>query len=233
MNINVVAHDTLLPDDALVVERNAYLVERAKDKNILHLGAVDVGYYEGRLTTEEWLHAQLMQVSLGVVGIDWDRDGITTLREKHTIENITYGDLEHLDAVDLSGSFDLVVAGEILEHLSNCGLFLEGVKRFFGTHTTMIITVPNAYFLWRFLLTLRNREIVNTDHVNHFSYVTLRSLLLRHGFKVERFLLYDRVDGRGSGARNRIKDLLSRLIVKFAPFASAGLICEVSLPCSQ
>jgi hypothetical protein len=228
MDLNIITHQTLLPR-VPIVERNSYIIDRCKGKHVLHLGAADSGYCEDRIDKKEWLHGRLMESSTEVTGIDFDRKAIKWLADNYRIENIICGNLENLKETDLSKSFDVIVAGEILEHLHNCGLFLEGVKAFFNSKTRMILTVPNAFSLWRFLLVFRNKEIVNTDHVNYFSFVTLRCLLLSHGFRIENFLLYDNTE-RSFSFRNSLKTRLSKIILKFSPFLAAGIICEVSLP---
>lgn len=98
--------------------------------------------------------------------------------------------MERLETVDIAGQFEVILVGEVIEHLSNPGLFLKGVKRFFGPATQMIVTTPDAFSLHRFLLALAGREYVHPDHVCYYSYSTLRHLLQRHGFSVTEELAY-------------------------------------------
>ncbi|MBO0181221.1 hypothetical protein J0682_30075, partial [Vibrio parahaemolyticus] len=77
--------------------------------------------------------------------------------------------------------FDVIVAGEIIEHLNNPGLFLSGVRRFMHRDSKLVITTINAYCAMRFFVyALRGRrginEFVHPDHVAYYSYSTLRVL---------------------------------------------------------
>ena len=63
------------------------------------------------------------------IGVDLDGDTVVELTEHGVFDNLVEGDVEKLTELELSGErFDLVVAGDIIEHLSNPGLMLEGMK---------------------------------------------------------------------------------------------------------
>ena len=125
-----------------------------------------------------------MKVADSVTGIDIDEAGIERARLQG-IRNIYYGDLEKLNDIDISDTFDVIAAGGVIEHLPNPGLFLTGVKRLFHDHTEMIIETPNVFSLHRFLLALGRMEYVHPDHVCYYSYTTLRNLLNMHGFVIK------------------------------------------------
>jgi 2-polyprenyl-3-methyl-5-hydroxy-6-metoxy-1,4-benzoquinol methylase len=144
----------------------------------LHLGAVD--YQNGMVCS---LHRSLMKVADYVIGIDIDTIGIERAKAEG-IQNIYYANLENLEKLYLKEKFDVIAAGGVLEHLSNPGLFLDGVKVFFSPTTEMIIETPNAFSVHRFILGLLNLEYVHSEHVFYFSYVTLRNLLQRHGYSI-------------------------------------------------
>ncbi|HQU83935.1 MAG TPA: methyltransferase domain-containing protein, partial [Pyrinomonadaceae bacterium] len=105
-------------------------------------------------------------------------------------------DLEKLDEVRLDEKFDVIIAGEMIEHLSNPGLFLRGIKRFMNDDTKLVITTINAYCGLRFgIYFLRGKggfnEPVHPDHVAYYSYSTLKLLIERENLKVADFLFYD------------------------------------------
>ena len=197
-----------------VVWREDYLLAECAGKSVLHLGAV--GSYHGRVCG---LHQRLLQVSGHVVGLDIDIDGIEQARAQG-VQNLHYGDLERLEALDLAGQFDVILAAEVIEHLPNPGLFLAGIKRFFGPATEMIVTTPDAFSLHRFLVALAGREYVHPDHVCYYSYSTLRHLLQSQGFAINRELVY-LLGGKLSGLR--------RPLAKVNPHFASGLILVVSI----
>jgi hypothetical protein len=85
---------------------------------------------------------------------------------------------------------ELIICGEVLEHLSNPGYFLMFMRKTYPT-IPVIFTVPNAFneagFDW---LLRRGRENVNADHVCYYSYATIKELLRRAGYTIRRFAWY-------------------------------------------
>jgi 2-polyprenyl-3-methyl-5-hydroxy-6-metoxy-1,4-benzoquinol methylase len=201
-----------------VVIRHEYLVDKCKGKSVLHLGAVD--NYNDEVCA---LHKRLMKVSGSVVGLDIDSDGIERARA-NGVQNIIYGDLERLDEVNITDKFDMIIAGEIIEHLPNPGLFLAGIKRFFSPHTAMVVTTPDAFSLHRFAIALRGFEYVHPDHVCYYSYTTLQHLLVSHGFTVDEELAY-LLEGR----LLKLRKLLSRINFHFASGLIFAVKCEGSI----
>jgi 2-polyprenyl-3-methyl-5-hydroxy-6-metoxy-1,4-benzoquinol methylase len=197
-----------------VVIRHEYLLNKCRGKSVLHLGAVD--YYEGQVCG---LHKRLMEVSGSLMGLDIDSEGIEKARCAG-IRNIIHGDLERLDEVNIASKFDVILAGEIIEHLANPGLFLAGVKRFFGYQTEMLVTTPNAFSLHRFLIALGGFEYVHPDHMCYYSYTTLKHLVTSRGFAIEEELAY-----LLEGKLLNLRKLLSRINFNFA----SGLIFAVRL----
>jgi len=197
-----------------IVQREEYLIAKCRGRSILHLGAVD--YYKGEVCG---LHKRLMNVAGYVAGIDIDKNGIEQAKFAG-IENIHYGDLERLGEINISEGFDVIVAGEVIEHLSNPGLFLEGIKRFIDPQVEMVITTPHVFSLHRYLLTLGRLEYVHPDHVCYYSLVTLRHLMERHGFTIEEELAYVL-----EGGFTNLRKLLSRISISFAN----GLILVVRI----
>ena len=148
------------------------------------------------------------------------------------IGNLYQGDLENLQAVKLDETFDVIVAGEMIEHLNNPGLFLNGIKRFMTPETDLVITTINAYSGLRFAYYfLRGkggvREAVHPDHVAYYSYSTLNLLLKRHGLEVREFLFYDLGIEHRNGQWYYI--LINDLSVKFTPHLADGIIAVCRL----
>jgi hypothetical protein len=88
-----------------------------------------------------------------------------------------------------SGDYDLILAGEIIEHLSNPGQFLDKLKKY---SCPVIITTPNAYNeAARRWVTDKHMENINIEHVMWFSPTSLRVLVTRHGYRVDEFYWAD------------------------------------------
>jgi SAM-dependent methyltransferase len=147
---------------------------------VLHLGCVDRPFLEEKLANGTLLHAEIVQRAALAIGVDSDAAGLRLFQERGW--RGLCADVENLPELD--DRVDLVVAGEIIEHLSNPGLFLQALARRLDPSTEVILTTPSAYGakrFWRFLL---GHEQVHPDHVAYYSPLTLRELLRRYGFRV-------------------------------------------------
>lgn len=217
----------------VLVERVPYLLDRCRDRRVLHLGCTNWPYGEKALADGSLLHVQLAGVTRELHGLDADAEGLARLAQRG-IPHLHRGDLEALDATPFDVAFDVIVAGEVIEHLSNPGRFLEGVRRLMQPSTTLIITTVNAYCGFRGVLyALRSRggirEPVHPDHVAYYSYATLTGLVKRAGFTVSNVLFYD------IGAEHRPYDRayvlwINDALVWMAPHLADGVIVECRVP---
>ena len=163
------------------MDRREFILERCVGRRVLHLGCVDKPYLEEKLAAGTLLHGLLVERAAKVVGVDSDAEGVEMFAERGWAT--LCADVEHLPELD--GDFDLVVAGEIIEHLSNPGLFLDSLARRLDPGTEVILTTPSAYAIrryWRFLI---GHEQVHPDHVAYYSPLTLREAVARSGYAVD------------------------------------------------
>jgi SAM-dependent methyltransferase len=221
-----------MPEAFSLVQRLDFIRETCRGKRVLHLGCTNWPYTLESLEKDMLLHRELERIASRVVGIDADEQGIETLRGQGS-DNLHKADLERLNELDLDETFDVIVAGEMIEHLNNPGLFLAGIKRFMTGETQLVVTTINAYCGMRFWqYGLRGKrgknEPVHPDHVAYYSYSTLKLLVERHGLHVEKFLFYD--VGKEHRPHNRwYANLLNDISVSIAPQWADGLIAVCRL----
>jgi 2-polyprenyl-3-methyl-5-hydroxy-6-metoxy-1,4-benzoquinol methylase len=169
------------------VDRDGWLVARCRGKRVLHLGCVgftDCPSQEKIANARQSLHQQLTEVS-DCVGIDLDRITVENLQRMGIFHNLRVGNVERLQ--ELEGElapFDLVVAADIIEHLSNPGMMLDGVKKFLKPDGQLIVSTPNAMGLLAHLRHCVGRFREGSQHVLCFNALTLAQLLERHGYEV-------------------------------------------------
>lgn len=213
------------------VQRVDYLLAQCGRKKVLHLGCTNWPYTNEAIEDGSLLHARIAAVSSELYGFDADKAGLEILKEKG-FSNLYSGNLEQLDSLELEETFDVIIAGEMIEHLNNPGLFLSGIKRFLASDSKLIITTVNAYCAMRFLIYgLRGKggiaEPVHPDHVSYYSLSTLKLLIERNDLEIADFLFYD-LGTEHRPYNRRIWNLANDLAVRFSPQLSDGIIAVCS-----
>jgi SAM-dependent methyltransferase len=158
----------------------------ATGRSVLHLGCVgftDLAPADRVRSAEQSLHWKLTQLS-ETVGIDRSVAVIDEYRKLGVFTNIVAGDVERLDELQIERKFDVVIAGDIIEHLSNPGRMLDGIKRFCTESTQVIITTPNAFGVPNFLRYSAGKFQEGAEHVMSFNEQSLVTLLNRHGYSI-------------------------------------------------
>ena len=127
-----------------------FILARCLNRNVLHLGCIgetdaSLDQKVDAVRDEQTLHSQLLKVALTVAGIDRDERAIEMIRSKVGWDNLHAADVEHLERLDLRGTFDVVLFGNLVEHLSCPGLALNGIHRFMNENSEMIISTPNSF----------------------------------------------------------------------------------------
>ncbi len=112
-------------------------------KNVLDIGCVRHNEQKRKSGN---LHDRLTDhVEGNVIGIDINEEEIKKMRENGY--DVRVGDAEELD---FNQSFDVVVAGEVIEHLHNPGRFLQRSSSVLVNGGRLVLSTPNpdgfAYF---------------------------------------------------------------------------------------
>ena len=175
---------------ARLVDRVAELSALVRGKSVIDLGFVDEGRLSSKRERGIWLHEQVVAAAREAVGIDADEEGVTRARELGFAAHAA--DVE--DERSLAGlgvrPAEVVLAGELIEHLDRPGAFLEAVKQLVAPDGSLVLTTPNGLALTNVLAGIVGRELVNPDHVAWFSWRTLATLLGRHGWHLEALSYY-------------------------------------------
>jgi len=129
-----------------------------------------------------------------ITGVDVDRDALARARERLDIETV-WADVEDGLPFD-DGTFDVVVAGELLEHLADPRATVAHVRRVLRPDGRFVGSVPNAYRLKARLAFAAGRNPdPDPTHLQMFSPRSLELLLspfrdVRIGFAVGRYVRY-------------------------------------------
>lgn len=220
---------------ARLVDRADYLVETVRGRRAAHVGFVDSGCWEYHDRFDSWLHAHLDAVASSMVGLDLDVEGVRRAGELgFAAHAVDARDPAAVRALGLD-PVEVVVAGEVIEHLDDSGSFLEGLHALVRPGGRLVVTTPNASGLLNAgAAALAGYEVNHPDHVTLYSCFTLTNLLSRHGWQVDEVATYVPVLKEFAALRGRMKVLgagakvvlgAERLLARMGrPYAADGLI---------
>lgn len=147
-------------------------------KTVLDLGVVQ--HSAEKEATPTWLHKYIADTASECIGVDIEQEGINSLSKLGY--NVICADVQTLN---LEKRFDVVVAGELIEHLHNFEGFLLSVRKHLNDSGRLILTTPNSLFIGYVLDAVRGRLEIHNQHTCWFDEVTIQQLLRRFGFDVE------------------------------------------------
>lgn len=180
-----------LPRFKTIKSRFDYIVSKSTKKVVLHVGCVDQGLLDQKLGTEKLLHHVLDKKAKEITGLDIDFDGIKRMTE-FGYKNMVCADIEEWSS---SISYEVIVLGEIIEHIDNCGKFINSLKRISTKETSLIFTTPNSYYYLFWIFNLFRRENIHPDHNYLFSLLSLKQLFLKFDLEIDEFVVvWEKVD---------------------------------------
>jgi 2-polyprenyl-3-methyl-5-hydroxy-6-metoxy-1,4-benzoquinol methylase len=144
--------------------RERILLEIAAGKDVLDIGSVgQTGAYN--------LWDELKAKAQTLTGIDI---------QSSKVPGVVLGNME---TYDFKRKFDVVVAGDVIEHVQNQGLLLDNIRRHLRDDGHLLITTPNAKWWTVFLRANQTHTLWHDRH-------TLLRILENHGFVIERLAYY-------------------------------------------
>jgi len=164
-----------------VVDRSAFILERVTGKRVLEFGATGP------------MHDAVVEVAASVFGVDRENGDRV---QGFDLDNTEYARLPMMRQPEQGTNLDeivtpeIILCGEVIEHLSNPGWFLTRLKRQYPD-VPVIITVPNAFTKIGLGHLAKGLENVNIDHVAWYSPRTLKTLLERAGYEIREFAWYN------------------------------------------
>ena len=214
------------------VDRIEYLCALARGRRVIHVGFAG----ETRATIDEltgratWLHGRLARVASSLVGLDLDVTGVERAREAgFEAHAVDAADRAALQGLGLAPA-DLVVAGEVIEHVEQPGPFLEAQHDLVAPGGRLAVTTPNAASMLNPIAATARIELINPDHIAFYSWFTLKNLMERHAWDVREVVTYhfplapEAWSGRGVAMAGRALARSQSLIARVWPYVDFGLI---------
>ena len=198
------------------------VIPLVRGKTVLDAGSIGHSY-EGRKVFKTWNFAVLSEHAAKIKGFD--------LLEKDVGEARADGfDIEVGDAESYISDekYEVIFAGDLIEHLSNPGLFIRCCYQNLSDGGELILSTPNTYSLAklvRVVLRRTNEPPVNPEHTFYFTPQTLEQLVTRHGFRLKRIYYSDLDYAEGHGTRwKRLQLAVNSKISSFVPRFSQAII---------
>jgi 2-polyprenyl-3-methyl-5-hydroxy-6-metoxy-1,4-benzoquinol methylase len=143
---------------------------------------LDVGCSSG------YLARPLVAHGCTVVGLERDPDAAEAARE--VCEDVLVGDVETMELPFEPGSFDVVLCGDLIEHLRDPGAALARLRPFLRASGRLVLTTPNVAN-WSIRLSLlagrwryTDRGILDRTHTHLFTQATLVETVEGAGYRV-------------------------------------------------
>lgn len=215
------------------VERIGFIANECTGLRVLDIGCFDETALEKR-GTGNWLHERIAANAESVLGIDNSikipKEGIITGENSR----IHQGNALELDGL-FEKFFDVIVAGEFIEHIDHPIAFIHNLKNLFPG-TRILLSTPNGVSFANTLLGMISREAQHPDHVHVFTYKILNTICLRAGladFKIIPYSFYaTEMILKSAGVRKSLakaSEIFIRPIEKIFPLLSFGYIIDARL----
>ncbi len=137
-----------------------FVVEAARGKRVLDIGVVShtVRY----VRDPNWRHAKIREVAARCIGIDILEDLVRELcRDGFDVRCV-----DATSDTDIGERFDLIFAGDVIEHVDNAVALLRFAKRHLDPAGRLLVATPNPFsrkFHRRFMR--EGVAMINLDHV--------------------------------------------------------------------
>lgn len=177
---------------------------------------LDVGFWgQGiKIDSDHWPHRLLLSRAKDVYGIDIDFD-------ESQMKSFDESKYKKQAAEDFSFDikFNVIFAGDLMEHLVNPGFFLENAKKHLAPGGRLILSTPNTYNLFSIAGKIANEEpVTNSDHTFYFNRRTIKTLLRKCGWEVNQFgFMYSLEYDIKESSKKKFLNVIYRILSWFTP----------------
>lgn len=162
------------------ISRAELVTRYCRGKKILDIGCVQ--HNSDNAANPLWLHKILADAAESVVGVDYLADEVDKLRAKGY--KMVAADVTK--PIPLDGPFDVIVVGNLIEHLSNFDGLFENMRRLLADDGVVLISTCNPFYREQYFYSAFHNDImVNPEHTCWIDPVTLDQLAQRYGFGTE------------------------------------------------
>lgn len=172
-------------DDYLKLEYYKKILPYIKDKKVLDVGCTGHDLLSKRVYANEyrlWNHWFIYKMAKQTIGIDIEEKSVRAMNKLGF--NVRVMDAEH---IRFNEKFDVVFAGELIEHLPNPGLFLKAAQKVLKPNGLIVLSTPNTFSankIIRVMQMMTNDPPENPDHTMYFTPQRLDMLAKKCGLRL-------------------------------------------------
>lgn len=206
-------YGTLVAEHGLHASARAMIDEARDAARVLDVGCA-TGYIAGPLTAQ----------GCAVTGFERNPESAAVARER--CDSVIVGDIESPeDRARIPGGFDVILLGDVLEHLVDPWDALRFLRGRLAPHGVVVASIPNVAVWTVRLGLLRGRwnyteaGPLDRTHLRFFTRATARALVRDAGLVLEheRFTPVEQEPGLARRAMPRLTDVLVRSLVRVWP----------------
>jgi 2-polyprenyl-3-methyl-5-hydroxy-6-metoxy-1,4-benzoquinol methylase len=179
----------------MVDVRRELVLRYIRNKSVLEFGIGDGEY--------DLLHDFVKRYAKNIKSVELDSEKVSKFTSQGY--DVVYGDVQDFRLQD---KYDVILAGEIIEHVNNAGLMLTCALNHLNNDGVIIITTPNLYsinLLLRGLLQGGNVELFH-EHSLGFTEPLIKELLTRYNLEIKEFTFFN---SRVPTLKNKILNFLT------------------------
>lgn len=192
-----------------LVEREQFIKEQLENRRYLEnkfnkiQNILDIG----SMNDNKRLFKEYYKITRNIIGID-----LNTELGDLIFWNIYKADCQNFN---FNRKFDLIICGEVIEHLSNFQGFFNSLRKHLKKNGKVIITTPNPMSFMRLCQKLIKQEPTNDKyHTVMLDSITFSNMCRENGFKVVKNYYY--YEKHTTLLTYKINNLVSFIIPKYA-----------------
>ena len=189
-----------------IADRVRFIADRCAGKRVLDIGCV--AHDVARMSSPQWLHGQVAAVAASCVGVYVLDSGIQQMRE-NGFDAVSHDLREGLGPLADRGPFDVIVAGELIEHVETIAMLFTTAAAGLAPEGEMILSTPNPYAPARVRAGQRGIVWENVDHILYAFPSGIAELCERYGLVLAEATTS--VDRGPSGIEQRLRAVKRRL----------------------
>lgn len=197
---------------APTITKIEFVEQACRGQDVLDVGCISHSAEEALSSGEAWLHHRVSAVASSVLGLDFLAEDAARLNDLGY--SIVVSDAE---TFELDRTFDVVLAADLAEHLSNIGAFLARAREHLRPDGLLVLTTPNPFALAHMIHAVTSGRVpVNDEHTAWFDPVVLHEVLHRHGFTV-RDVVWLQSPTTGGSRRSAVLDHVAAPLLRIRP----------------